>query len=1258
MKEKWLKAGMARTAAMALAALATVVHGGEVKGGLVGVAERSTAGNIVVAIPYPTQARGIVAPPDSAGAERIGFAREITREAAAAVAKTVTFIELKSENGENLLASGHVDAVAGLSVFVGRLKQLSFTSPLMLTRGSLWVPKGWSGDTSTAGLRKMRIAVALDGVAHQWGLEQRMHLEAPGSLVQAFELVRSGGADGVVTTQAAGRWEVEQQGWDDLEEHVVDDSRLSRAFAIAVRAEDRELLADLNRGLATLRDSGRFDELYERYVEKYQPRELPARLDWQKLAIVAAALAALVIASLAWVLTLRRQLDVRTKELRASEMQYRTLTENIPGIVYSYLVSEDGSRKILYESPGVKEWTEWYSGLHVGKDYTQSILTQIHLDDRARYEEAVKRSRADLSVFDVEYRMTDRLGDIRWVHSIVRPIVHPDGVEWQGLSLDVTPVRLAEQARGETELRFREIFDRSHDAIVVFDAETEVILEANQRALEMYGYTLDELRGERLEILCTQGSLTARGVREMLSQHARCEFITQRRKSDGSLVHVEVAASLIRVRGRDAVLSMGRDVGARIAAEEALKASEQRYRDFVIRSAEAVFRIENRNPIAIDASVRDVVEQFVDLAVITECNDAMAAMFDCREASELTGVALKKVLDLNDPVNRELVQRFVSGGLRLVDAEARRLDSNGNERWFRVSMVGHIENGEFVRVWGIQREETQQKLAQSELADAQARLAAAVAGAGVCTWRLDLDSEQIDADESYLSFFGFPKGSRPTRLDFLAQVHPEDRKIITIAIERAIRGGVPYAAEYRMLSRDTDGVERIRWVSSRGTLQRDERGRPISLTGASTEITDAKHAAEERERFLSQLQKSQKLESLGVMAGGVAHDFNNILVGILGSAGLAMSQVAAGENAMETLETIERSAIRAADLTKQLLAYSGRGRVVTTSLCMTELVRECAELLTIAAGSSCRVVRDLGNELPLVSADPTQLFQVVLNLVRNAAEALPATGGEITICTSLVDIDASRVTELSGAKLQPGKHVCLSVSDNGSGMTAETRSRIFEPFFTTKFTGRGLGLSSVLGIIQAHGGAVSVRSEIRRGTTFEVFLPALQSSLSPAKPLALAGWGQVRREQFVEARETSQSRALVGEGTILVVDDEKLVRDLVCAVLRYAGYRVESAHDGFKALELIKADESICLTVLDMTMPTISGEETMRLIQVIRPRMAFLLSSGFCDAMSERLVQHGGLVRFLAKPYRNQELTEAVASLLGSAGLERLSVSA
>ncbi len=1235
--------------------------GGEGKGETPRLRGLAARREIVVGIPGPTMVRGLVSWAKVPGGELGGFAREVIQEAALAMGISVRFVRIFSGAGEEELLSRQVDAVAAMSLQPGRLKTMAFSAPLLVTRGAMWVRQGDADRVRGTNFDKLRIAAALDGAGHQWAVENNLKVFPAASLADAFEAVEGEVVDAAVSTQASGRWEIEQKRLSGFEEIEIEDPRLWRVFAIAVRVDDHELLADLNSGLAMLRYSGRYDQLYDGLVAKYQPRQVEeAGLGWRTVMIGAGVALLLVLGSVMLVFVLRRQLERRTKELRANEAQYRTLTENIPGIVYSYFAGKDGSRRTLYESPSLRQWKEWYPGLEIGVDYTETVLPHIHEDDRERYRQMTERARNELCVFDIEYRVRTRQGDIRWVHAALRPIPYEDGVEWQGLSLDVTRLREAERVQGETETKFCEIFDHSHEAILVFDPENGVILEANQRAAEMYGYPTGELRGLTLEHLVSPGEATSKQIRELLRRQPRCEFVTVRRRSDGSKVHVEVAASLIRLGGREVVLSMGRDVGERIAADAALKSSERRYREFVVRSTEGVYRIENRNGISIDASVSEVVEEFFEQAMITECNDAMAAMYGYNSAAAFVGTPLKKVMDPANPANRELIRRFVASGLRLADTECSKVDEDGTERWFRKSLVGQIENGLFVRTWGIQREETQQRLARQELADAQARLAAAVNAAGICTWKYDLYSGCVDADENYLKFYGFEPGTRPSREAILKRIHPDDRKAVTIAIERAIRGAGVYSSEHRIMYLDEQGHERVRWMTSRGTLQRDEKGRPVSMTGACSDITESKMAAEEREQFMAQLQKSQKLESLGVMAGGVAHDFNNILVGIMGSAGLAMSMVAEGQNVKETLETIERAAGRAADLTKQLLAYSGRGRVVTTSLCITELVRECAELLTIAAGTSCRVVRDVKAGLPLISGDPTQLSQVLLNLVRNAAEALPPTGGEIVIRTALVEVDSTRLLDMSGAKLTPGTYVCLSVSDNGAGMSAETRARIFEPFFTTKFTGRGLGLSSVLGIIQAHGGAVQVKSQAGRGTTFDVYLPQSQalSAMLPSKPLALVGADGAAVDQFVEARETAQQRPLVGDGTILVVDDEKLVRDLVCAVLRHAGYQVEQALDGFKALELVKANPKIRLTILDMTMPTISGEETMNLMQVLNPQMAFLLTSGYADALPEHAVRHDGLVRFLAKPYRNQELLEAVASMLGAAGVSQSGVSA
>lgn len=1216
-----------------------------------------TPDNIVVAVPYPTHARGLVSPPKAGEAERGGFAREITREAAAAVGKTVTFVELASENAEQELVSGRVHAVAAMSVYVGRLKYLSFTSPLMVTRGAVWLPKGSDRDVSVDGLRRMKLAVALDGVAHQWCVEQRMNVESPGSLVQAFELVRRGSAGGVVTTQAAGRWEVENRGWTDLEEYVIDDPRMSRAFAIAVRADERELLAELNRGLAILRDSGRFDELYERHVEKYQPRELPQRVEWRTVAVGGGVIAAIALAGVVWAVTLRRQLERRTRELRSSEMQHRLLTENIPGIVYSYFAGNDGSRRTLYQSPSLRQWAEWFPApdIGIGADEARAILTHIHPEDQARYAEMTERARRENCVFDIEYRVFSKQGDLRWVHAILRPLVQRNGVEWQGLSLDVTRLRQAERAHGETERKFRELFERSHDAILVFDPVSLRILAANQRASEVYGYPLETLRGGSIDLITIDSARRQRRISETMQNGWHSDFRTVQKRGDGTRVHVDVSASVVNYGDTRAILSLNRDVTERVEAEQALVRSEARYRAFVTQSAEGVFCAEIDHAPRADAPVREQIEAFFAHGVVGECNDAMAHMYGLSSASDLLGTPLNKLLVPEDPANWDFLTHFIRNGYRVTDAESHERAADGSDRWFSNSLVGVIENGLVVRAWGTQRDITERKRSEAELAEARARLAAAVEGAGIGTWTLDVESGEFAADAGYLRFFGLtPEDPKPSRDELFSIIPDEDRKRIDMALERSVRTGAAYVSEYRVVLKDSSGAPLTRWIASRGSVRRDAVGHVVALTGASTDITDSKLAAQEREIFLTQLQHSQKLESLGVMAGGVAHDFNNILVGIMGSAGLAMAQAASGGNVHETLETIERAAGRAADLTKQLLAYSGRGRVVTTSLSVSELVRECAELLTIAAGTSCRVVRDLTADVPLVSGDPTQLSQVLMNLVRNAAEALPSSGGEIVIQTGIRQIEISKLLELSGAPLTPGRYVCLSVSDNGAGMSAETRSRIFEPFFTTKFTGRGLGLSSVLGIIRAHGGAVHVQSNPGRGTRFDVYLPVLQDSAALDRADIAAEGQQERRRsgQFVESRDGNGLRTIVAQGTVLVVDDDKLVRDLVCAVLRHAGYQVEQALDGFKALELSKADPSIKLAILDMTMPGIGGMETLKLMRVLRPEMSFLLTSGFSDAMPEHYPMHDGMVRFLAKPYRNQELLEAVASLLALQGVD------
>ncbi len=399
--------------------------------------------------------------------------------------------------------------------------------------------------------------------------------------------------------------------------------------------------------------------------------------------------------------------------------------------------------------------------------------------------------------------------------------------------------------------------------------------------------------------------------------------------------------------------------------------------------------------------------------------------------------------------------------------------------------------------------------------------------------------------------------------------------------------------------------------------------------GVAGGILEINSDVTEQRRIEEQLRHTQKLESLGVLAGGVAHDFNNLLTGILGNASLALDNTGPSNPNRPLLEEVMRAAERAADLTRQLLAYAGKGRFVMRTVDLSELVREIGGLVQAALPKQAQLRLQLAEGLPGIDADPGQLQQIVMNLVINGAEAIGPAGGSVLVHTAIQDVDQQYIGTMSsaGELLRPGRYVALEVHDTGIGMDEQTLSKIFDPFFSTKFAGRGLGLSAVLGIVRAHKGALKVYSKPGQGTTFKVLFPA---SGNPVESLPVAAKSDLK-----------------GTGTVLVVDDEEIVRATARHTLLRYGYESIVAHDGVAALEAYKSTVGgVSLVLLDLTMPVMSGEETLRQLQLVNPKVKVLLTSGYNEVEAVQRFAGKGLAGFIQKPYTAAALAEKVKEVL------------
>ncbi|MBK6460668.1 MAG: response regulator [Myxococcales bacterium] len=463
-------------------------------------------------------------------------------------------------------------------------------------------------------------------------------------------------------------------------------------------------------------------------------------------------------------------------------------------------------------------------------------------------------------------------------------------------------------------------------------------------------------------------------------------------------------------------------------------------------------------------------------------------------------------------------------------------------------------------------------------------------------------------------------------------VIPEDLPRVGAEVTSATESGAESFEHepYRVRRRD----DQVIWLYDFTHILRDAQGSATHYLGYVFDVTSRVRAEAERHELELRLARSQKLESLGVLAGGVAHDFNNLLTGVLGHASLArrtleeragagvepadLARVATG------LEQIEKLSLRAAELTQKLLAYAGMRPLVMAPVDLGALLADLASLLAVVITRRAKVVHDLASTLPCVMGDRAELQQVVMNLLTNASDALGDGEGTITLRTAA---RAVAEAEAEGLGLAPGQYVALEVSDTGCGMSEETKARIFEPFFTTKFAGRGLGMSAVLGIVRGHRGAITVASTPGDGARFTLLLPAVDL---PEPPPVV----------------DPPPSAWKGRGTVLIADDQRAICATLGVLLRTLGFETVAAPDGGAALELFRSHrDDIVLALLDMTMPVLSGVETLKALRDMKPTLPVILSTGFSlEDVGEQLSDQR--VVFLQKPYRLADLEAALRAAL------------
>lgn len=564
--------------------------------------------------------------------------------------------------------------------------------------------------------------------------------------------------------------------------------------------------------------------------------------------------------------------------------------------------------------------------------------------------------------------------------------------------------------------------------------------------------------------------------------------------------------------------------------------------------------------------------------------------------------------------------------------EYRMRTKSGDWRWVldRGKIVARTPDGTPLRMAGTHTDITDLKRTQAALVrqEAQFRFIYEHAPVGL-SWMRRGQAETRLVNAAHERITGVPAAQSRTTANYVAATHPEDRERQRQLETQLYRGDIDH---FSMEKRYVHPNSRVVWAMLTMHLFRDPVTKEIQEVTTLVDLTELKQGEAERESLRLKMIETQKLESLGVLAGGIAHDFNNLLTVILANATFARGNDPDTRGGDEHLDHIENAARRAADLCNQMLAYAGRGSFVIEWVDLSTLVRDTARLLHVSISKKARLLLDLAPALPSVGADVSQLRQVVMNLVINASEALGDADGEIRITTRLGRPIAAPAEIIHSFDLPEGDCVCLEISDTGAGMNSTTLSRIFDPFFTTKFTGRGLGLAAVLGIVRAHHGALVVRSAPDSGTSFRLHLPASRTATTPAT--AQPGSVMPRRP---------------ATGTLLIADDEPTVLTTANSLLRHRGYQTVLASDGIEAVRLFKASpHDFTAVLLDLTMPGLDGAEVLREIRQLNPSVPVLVMSGFSEQDVLKRLHGLGPVVFLHKPFTMQSLLARLAEVVGA----------
>jgi two-component system cell cycle sensor histidine kinase/response regulator CckA len=859
---------------------------------------------------------------------------------------------------------------------------------------------------------------------------------------------------------------------------------------------------------------------------------------------------------------------------------YRALVDNSPDILYR----TDLDGRIVYVSPSVYR----LSGYTVEEALGMKMAEEVYLfpNERQLFLAELQEN-GQVANFEAQLKRKD--GSIWWASTNAHFLRDSNGQisGVGGVTRDISKLKSAEAALKESEKKYRHLFETAMVGIYRTRIEDGKFLAANQRLANLMGYqSVDRFMKEYVTSAhYTDPNRQQEMLDQIFSQGTIENFEIEMERRDGTAIQLALSARAYPDQGF--IEGVVVDITARKQAEKELQDSKARLTALSEASFEAIF--------------------FSDKGVCLDQNQTAEKMFGYTRTEAVGKYGTEWIAEKD---RARVMKNMLSGNEKLYEVSALRKDGTIFPCEIQARMINH--NGRSIRVTAL-RDITERRRAAGALQESEERFRKLVEESPLGISLIAKNGRYKYVNPWFVEMFGYTIEDVPTGRDWFKKAFPDDdyrEKVVKSWIEGQKKTGIGHARA------------RTYTVTCKNGSRKEIHFRPVTMENLDQFVIC--EDITQRLRMEQQFQQAQKFEAVGTLAGGIAHDFNNLLMGIQGRASLMALEIGAFDPQQEHIEAIEAYVRSATNLTKQLLGFARGGKYEVKPVDLNDLMSASAVMFG-RTRKEIKIHTKTHIQPVVVEADKRQIEQLLLNIFVNAWQAMPD-GGELFLATTPVILDDAYCLP---HQVAPGRYAQMSVTDTGIGMGKDIRKRIFDPFFTTKDKGRGtgLGLASAYGIVKNHGGTITVYSEVGRGTTFNIYLPASEKDAQRDMPAEVV--------------------LLTGSETILLVDDEEMIIDVGCAMLEKLGYRVMVAEGGEQAVAAIsKMGNEIDLVIIDLIMPGMDGGKTFDRIRAIHPAMPVILSSGYALNGQATDILKRGCNGFIQKPFNIAALSKKVRKVL------------